>query len=153
MTPSLACHLRSGLLKELGEAAERLSALTTCGEVSDRNAFESALWTIAAARKLLARIGEHASDRRHPVALSRNDHPYLVYRALKSQFVAASERAQDEAAEGRSARAEVSRELAAAVSTLREQVVHSTSAKREARLSGSPLGERVIPIHAGRIRG
>jgi len=153
VSPALANDLRSGLLKELGAAAERLSGLALCGEVGDRHAYESALWTIEAAHKVLAKIGEGPLDRHYAVALSRNDHPYLVYRALKSQLTVARERAQDEAAEGRSARTAVSSELAAAVSALRREIVHSVTAKREAKLSGSPLGERVIPVHPSRGRG
>lgn len=152
VTPVLAPYLRGGLLKELGWAAERLSGVALCGEVSDPHAYESALWTIEAASKVLAKIGDCASDRQHAVALSRDDHPYLVYRALKSQLAIASERARDEAVEGQGARPSVSGELAAAVSMLRGEIAHSVTAKREAKLSGSTLSERVIPTRAQRAR-
>lgn len=152
VTPSLAPYLRRGLLKELGSAAERVSVLALSDEVRDRRAYEAALWTMDAARKLLGRVGESSPSTDYSVTLSREDHPYIVYRALKSQVAAASGRAQDEAAEGRGSRATVSSELAAAVSALRGEIAHSTRARREAKLCGSPLSERVIPARVGRIR-
>ncbi|HTZ88386.1 MAG TPA: hypothetical protein VMB05_17105 [Solirubrobacteraceae bacterium] len=152
VTPTLAPYLRKGLLKEMGAAADRLSELALCGEVTDRRTHESALWTIEATRKVLAKIGECPPEKPYAVALSRNDYPFIVYKALRSQFAAANARAQDEAVEGRSSRATVSNELASAVSALRVAITHSVTAKREAKLSGAPIKERIIPASVGRTR-
>ncbi len=151
VTPAVAPHLRRGLLKQMGVATERLSALATGGEIGDRRGYESALWTIDATRKVLAKIGDRAPESPSSVVLLRDDHPYIVYKALKSQL-AAGGRAGGEAAEGGRPRA-ASSELAAAVSVLLAAISHSATAKREAKLSGAPARERVIappPTRRGR---
>lgn len=150
VTPALTPHLRRGLLREMGEAAKRLSELAAWDEVSDRDEYEAALWTIGAARKVLAKIGERESHNAYAVALSHDDHPYLVYKALKSQSPQTGERAQEGHSEGRSrSRTDPSGELAAAVSALREEIAHSVTARREAKLSG-PLGQERFVIPAPR---
>jgi hypothetical protein len=151
VTPALAPYLRRGLLQEMGEAATRLSELAAWDEVGDRSEYEAALWTIGAARKVLAKIGDREPRSAYTVALSRDDHPYLLYKALKSQSMAAVERSQGGHTEGRSrSRPSASGELAAAVSALRGEIAHSVSARREAKLS-DPLGRVSTPrLHRAR---
>lgn len=150
VTPVLASYLRRGLLAEIGFAADRLSQLVLGGEVTDEHAYQSALWTIDAARDVLAKIGHTDPGRPFGVTLSSEDSPFVVYRALKAQLSAAVTRAQDEATEGRIGRARVDSELTAVVGSLRAYISRSPLARREARMSGSPGDERIIASHAGR---
>jgi hypothetical protein len=150
VTPAIASYLRRGLLTEMGFASDRLSQLVLGGEVTDDPAFQSALWTIDAARDVLAKIGHTDPGKPFGVTLSSEDSPFVVYRALKAQLAAAVTRAQDEAAEGRIGRARVDSELTAVVSSLRAYISRSPLARREARMSGSTSKERIIASPAGR---
>src|SRR5262245_54640860 len=80
VTPALAPYLRRGLLNEMGAAAQRLSELALCGKMTDPRGYEAALWTIEATRTVLAKIGDGMSEKTYAVALSRDDHPYIVYK-------------------------------------------------------------------------
>ena len=148
VTPGIATYLRKGLLTEMGFASDRLSQIVLGGEVTDERAFRSALWTIDSAREVLAKIGHSDPSKPYGITLSSEDSPFVVYKALKAQLAAALTRAQDEAAEGRVERATVDSELAAAVGALRAFVSRSPLARREARMTGSPTGERIIASHA-----
>jgi hypothetical protein len=152
LSPTLAAHLRQGLLKQQGFAAERLAQLALSGEVHDEDAYDSVLWTIAAAKKVLVEIGLSASRSAGAVQLSKDDHPLLVYKALRAQLEIEVVRAEDRAIEGRPDRATVDSELENVVSALRVHLSNSVSARREARLSGSVGETRIIASRVGHHR-
>jgi len=152
LSPTLIAHLRRGLLKEQGFAAERLSQLALSGEIDDEGAYESTLWTIAAAKKVLMKIGLSASRSSSAVQLAKDDHPLLVYKALRAQLELEVVRAEERAIEGRSDRATVDSELESVVSALRVHLSNSANTAREARLSGSVRETRIIASHARRSR-
>lgn len=152
LSPTLAAHLRSGLLKEQGLAAERLSQLALSGEIDDEDAYESTLWTIAAAQRVLARIGLSASRSSGAVQLTRDDHPLLVYKALRARLEIEVVRAEGRAIEGRRDRASVDSELEGVVSSLRMHLGSSARTAREAKLSGSIGDTRIIASRVDRSR-
>lgn len=152
LSPTLAAHLRRGLLKEQGFAAERLSQLALSGEIDDEGAYESTLWTIAAAQKVLARLGLSASRSPAAVRLTKDDHPLLVYKALRARLEIEVVRAEERAIEGRPDRASVDSELESAVSALRLHLSSSARTAREAKLSGSVGETRIIASRAERFR-
>jgi hypothetical protein len=152
LSPTLAAHLRRGLLKEQGFAAERLAQLALAGEVDDEDAYESTLWTIAAVKKVLVKIGLSASRFAGSAQLSKDDHPLVVYKALRAQLEIEVLRAEERAIEGRPDRATVDSELESVVSALRLHLSNSASARREARLSGSVGETRIIASNTGHHR-
>lgn len=152
VSPKLAAHLRRGLLKEQGFAAERLAQLALSGEIDDEGAYESTLWTIAAAKKVLMKIGLSASRSSGAVQLAKDDHPLLVYKALRAQLEIEVVRAEERAIEGRSDRATVDSELESVVSALRVHLSNSAGTTREARLSGSVGETRIIASRPRRSR-
>jgi hypothetical protein len=152
LTPALIAHLRRGLLSEMAFAADRLSQLAHAGEIHEHRAYKCALWTIDGARKVLAKTGLAAATAPDGANLSDDDYLFVVYRALKAQLEVATTRAQEEALQGRTARAKVDAELETAVGTLRMIVGNSASAMREARLF-FPIGEtRIILTGNGHLR-
>jgi len=152
VSPTLAAHLRRGLLKEQGLAAERLAQLALSGEIDDEGAYESTLWTIAAAKKVLMKIKLSASRASGTVQLAKDDHPLLVYKALRAQLEIEVVRAEERAIEGRSDRATVDRELESVVGALRVHLSNSAGTTREARLSGSVGETRIIASRPRRSR-
>jgi hypothetical protein len=152
VTPTLLPHLRKGLLVELGFAADMLSQLTLRGDVADRHAYESATWRIDAARKLLGRVGVSATGLGDAVELSFDDHPFVVYRALREQLELAVVRGESEAVEGRAARAVVDGELESVVAMLRALLARSSGAMREARSYGHIAETQIIAPRGKRPR-
>jgi hypothetical protein len=152
LNPKLIAHLRKGLLSEMAFAADRLSQLAHAGEIHEQRAYKCALWTIDGARKVLARMGLSAATAPEAAELCDDDYLFVVYRALKAQLEIVSVRAEEEALQGRKARATVDAELEAAVGTLRVIVGNSARAMREARLF-FPAGEtRIILTGNGHLR-
>jgi hypothetical protein len=152
LSPTLTAHLRRGLLKEQGLAAERLSQLALSGEIDDEGAYESTLWTIAAAQRVLAKIGLSPSRSSGAVQLTKDDHPLLVYKALRARLEIEVVRAEERAIEGWSDRASVDSELESVVSALRMHLGNSARTAREARLSGSVGETRIIASSVERSR-
>ena len=152
LSPTLAAHLRRGLLKEQGFAAERLSQLALRGEIDDEGAYESTLWTIAAAQRVLARIGLSPSRSSAAVRLTKEDHPLLLYKAFRARLEIEAVRAEERAIEGRPECPSMDSELESVVSALRVHLGNSARTAREARLSGSVAETRIIASHVERSR-
>jgi hypothetical protein len=152
VTPTLVPHLRRGLLTEMGHAADALSLLTLSGEMIDEGAFDSVHWRIDGARRLLAKVGCSASNPSGELHLSSEDHPLLVYKALKEELELAVARAEGEAVEGRAARAVVDGELQAVVGALRVLLGESPGVLREAALYGR-IGDNPIIASRGTALG
>lgn len=149
LTPSLAGHLRSGLLQEQRFAAERLAELDfAASEIHAENAYEATFWTLIATKKVLDKIGLSASPTPAAVQLSDDDHPLLVYRALNAQLAIKVARAETRAIEGRSDQATVDSELEGVVSALRLHISNNPKVAREARLAGSVSDTRIIASRA-----
>ncbi|MFI4990567.1 MAG: hypothetical protein ACHQHO_06600 [Solirubrobacterales bacterium] len=137
--------MRSGLLTEQRFAAERLAELSfATSEIHAERAYESIFWTLNAAKKVLDRIGLSPSRTPAAVRLSDDDHPLLVYRALRAQLAIQVTRAETRAIEGRADQATVDTELEAAVSALRMHISNDARAKREAELAGSVVDTRIV---------
>jgi len=144
LTPSLAAHLRSGLLTEQRFAAERLAELNfAASEIHAESAYEATFWTLIATKKVLDKIGLSAAPAPTVVQLSDDDHPLLVYRALNAQLAIKVARAETRAIEGRSDQATVDSELEVVVSALRLHISNNPKVAREARLAGSVVDTRI----------
>lgn len=146
LTPSLAAHLRSGLLTQQRFEAERLAELNfAASEIHAERAYEAIFWTLTATKKVLDKIGLSASPTPAVVQLSDQDHPLLVYRALNAQLALKVAHAETRAIEGRSDQATVDSELEAVVLALRLHISNNPeAAKEEDQFAGPVVDTRII---------
>lgn len=85
LPPEIVFELRRGLLVAMGTSAERLAVLTLPGRLTHLPSYESSLWTIDATRTALSQVGAVPPRRQSSVSLAENEHPLLLYRALRSR--------------------------------------------------------------------
>lgn len=135
-------HLRRGLLVAMGSSAERLADLTLPGALTHEDTYNTALWTIEAARVVLEHVGLSSPIPERDVLLDEDSHLVLVFRVLQVRYEAESARTEDARAEGLERLRDNSEALKSVAEALKRHISRLHHADREAALIGPVSGGR-----------